>query len=118
VLLLPRCDLEAAIDLAEEIRSTLVDTTFSSQPGEIQPDPLNLKGVTCSIGIATLKRHLTEDLSLTESRSTLLRLADAAMYVAKETGRNRTAMAGQLVRRRRNSPTATSERLHLIVPDA
>jgi diguanylate cyclase (GGDEF)-like protein len=118
VLLLPRCDLEAAIDMAEEIRSTLVDTTFSSQPGEIQPDPLYLKGVTCSIGIATLKRHLTEDLSLTDSRSTMLRLADAAMYVAKETGRNRTAMAGQLVRRRRNSPTATSERLHLIVPDA
>jgi diguanylate cyclase (GGDEF)-like protein len=117
VLLLPHCDLEAAIDLAEEIRSTLVDTTFSSQPGEIQPDPLNLKGVTCSIGIATLKRHLTDDLSLTDSRSTLLRLADAAMYVAKETGRNRTAMAGQLVRRRRNSPTATSERLHLIVPE-
>jgi diguanylate cyclase (GGDEF)-like protein len=117
VLLLPRCDLEQAIDLAEEIRSTLVDTTFSSQPGEIQPEPLHLKGVTCSIGIATLKRHLTEDLSLTESKSTLLRLADAAMYVAKETGRNRTAMAGQLVRRRRNSPTATSERLHLIVPD-
>jgi diguanylate cyclase (GGDEF)-like protein len=114
VLLLPRCDLEQAIDLAEEIRSKLVETTFSAQPGEIQPDPLHLKGVTCSIGIATLKRHLIEDLSLNESKSTLLRLADAAMYVAKETGRNRTAMAGQLVRRRRNSATATSERLHLI----
>ena len=31
---------------------------------------------------------------------TLLRLADSAMYVAKETGRNRTAVAGELVRRR------------------
>ncbi len=118
VLLLPCCDLEQAIDLAEEIRSKMVETTFSTQPGEIQPEPLNLKGVTCSIGIATLKRHLTEELSLTESKSTLLRLADAAMYVAKETGRNRTAMAGQLVRRRRNSATATSERLQLIVPES
>jgi len=118
VLLLPRCDLEQAIDLAEEIRSKMVETTFSTQPGEIQPEPLNLKGVTCSIGIATLKRHLTEELSLAESKSTLLRLADAAMYVAKETGRNRTAMAGQLVRRRRNSATATSERLQLIVPES
>ena len=117
VLLLPNCDTEQAIDLAEEVRSTLVETTFSAQPGEIQPEPLHLKGVTCSIGIATLKRHLAEDLSLNESKSTLLRLADAAMYVAKETGRNRTAMAGQLVRRRRNSTTATSERLQLIVPD-
>jgi len=118
VLLLPRCDLEQAIDLAEEIRSALVETTFSSKPGEIQPEPLNLKGVTCSIGIATLQRHLTEDLSLFESKSTLLRLADAAMYVAKETGRNRTAMAGQLVRRRRNSTSATHERLQLISPES
>ncbi|HVT60761.1 MAG TPA: sensor domain-containing diguanylate cyclase [Thermoanaerobaculia bacterium] len=119
VLLLPGCDLERAIDLAEEIRSTLVETTFSSKPGEIQPEPLHLKGVTCSIGIATLKRHLTEDLSLNESKSTLLRLADAAMYVAKETGRNRTAMAGQLVRRRVNSQTATSERLsRLVTPES
>ncbi|HEX3527441.1 MAG TPA: sensor domain-containing diguanylate cyclase [Thermoanaerobaculia bacterium] len=118
VLLLPGYDLEQAIDLAEEVRSKLVETTFSSQPGDIQPEALNLKGVTCSIGIATLKRHLTDDLSLNESKSTLLRLADAAMYVAKETGRNRTAMAGQLVRRRRNSATATSERLQLIVPDS
>jgi diguanylate cyclase (GGDEF)-like protein len=118
VLLLPSYDLEQAIDLAEEVRSKLVETTFSSQPGDIQPEALNLKGVTCSIGIATLKRHLTDDLSLNESKSTLLRLADAAMYVAKETGRNRTAMAGQLVRRRRNSATATSERLQLIVPES
>lgn len=117
VLLLPRCDLEQAIDLAEEIRSKMVETTFSDQPGEIQPEALHLKGVTCSIGIATWKRHVVEDLSPTESKSTLLRLADAAMYVAKETGRNRTAMAGQLVRRRRNSTTATSERLHLMVPE-
>jgi diguanylate cyclase (GGDEF)-like protein len=99
VLLLPGCDFEQAIDIAEDIRSTLVETTFSSKPGEIQPEPLHLKGVTCSIGIATLKKHLTEDLGLNESKSTLLRLADAAMYVAKETGRNRTAMAGQLIRR-------------------
>jgi diguanylate cyclase (GGDEF)-like protein len=117
VLLLPRYDLDQAIDLAEEIRSKMVETTFSDQPGEIQPEALHLKGVTCSIGIATWKRHVVEDLSPTESKSTLLRLADAAMYVAKETGRNRTAMAGQLVRRRRNSTTATSERLHLMVPE-
>ncbi len=119
VLLLPGCDLERAIDIAEEIRSTLLETTFSAKPGEIQAEPLHLKGITCSIGIATLKRHLTDDLSINESKSTLLRLADAAMYVAKETGRNRTAMAGQLVRRRPASLNATSERLSdLVTPKA
>ena len=35
-----------------------------------------------------------------EAARDLLRHADIAMYVAKETGRNRTALAGEPVRRR------------------
>lgn len=104
VLLLPGCDLDGAIDLAEEIRAKVVGSTFCAQPGEIQPDALHLKGQTCSIGIATLKQHLTDDLSPEDMKSALLRLADTAMYVAKETGRNRTALAGQPVRRRPPGP--------------
>jgi diguanylate cyclase (GGDEF)-like protein len=104
VLLLPGCDLDQAIDLAEEIRARVIGTTFCAQPGEIQPEALHLKGQTCSIGIATLKRHLTDELSPEDMKSALLRLADTAMYVAKETGRNRTALAGQPVRRRVPSP--------------
>jgi diguanylate cyclase (GGDEF)-like protein len=104
VLLVPGCDLDSAIDLAEEIRARVIGTTFCSQPGEIQPDALHLKGLTCSIGIATLKRHLTDELSPEDMKSALLRLADTAMYVAKETGRNRTALAGQPIRRRIPSP--------------
>ncbi|HEX2641414.1 MAG TPA: sensor domain-containing diguanylate cyclase [Thermoanaerobaculia bacterium] len=100
VMLLPGSSLEDAVDMAEEIRSEIVGSTFCDKPGEIQPEPLHLKGITCSIGIATLKRHIDEDLSLEERKSSLLRLADAAMYVAKETGRNRTAIAGEPVRRR------------------
>ena len=104
VLLLPGADLEGAIDVAEELRAEIVDTTFCGGPGDIQPEPLYLKGITSSIGVATLRQHLDPDLSLEASKSTLLRLADAAMYVAKETGRNRTALAGQPVRRRVSSP--------------
>jgi diguanylate cyclase (GGDEF)-like protein len=107
VLLLPGCDLDQAIDLAEEIRAEIVGTTFCAGPGDIQPDPLNLKGITCSIGIATLKRHIADDLSVQDSKSALLRLADAAMYVAKETGRNRTATAGEPVRRRPGPGTSS-----------
>ena len=100
VLLLPGADLEAAIDVAEEVRAEIVGNTFCAGPGDIQPDPLSLQGITCSVGVATLRQHLEPDLSLDASKSTLLRLADAAMYVAKETGRNNTALAGQPVRRR------------------
>jgi GGDEF domain-containing protein len=103
VLLLPGADLEKAIDVAEEVRAEIVATTFCDGPGDIQPDPLWLKGITCSIGVATLRQHIEPDLALEASKSTLLRLADAAMYVAKETGRNKTALAGQPVRRRAGS---------------
>jgi diguanylate cyclase (GGDEF)-like protein len=100
VLVMPGMDLDRAVDLAEEIRSEVVSTTFCAGPGEIQPDPLHLKGLTCSMGVATLRRHLSEERTLEERKSMLLRLADSAMYVAKETGRNRTVMAGEPVRRR------------------
>ncbi|HEX2165047.1 MAG TPA: sensor domain-containing diguanylate cyclase [Thermoanaerobaculia bacterium] len=101
VVVLPGVDLDEAVDLAEEVRVEVLTTTFCNGPGEVQPEPIGLTGLTCSVGVATLRRHLTDELSLDESRSTLLRLADAAMYVAKETGRNRTAVAGEPVRRRR-----------------
>jgi diguanylate cyclase (GGDEF)-like protein len=100
VLLLPGVDIEAAIDVAEEIRAAVVGETFCAGPGDIQLEPLDLKGITCSVGVATLGQHLEPGLPLETSKSTLLRLADAAMYVAKETGRNRTVLAGQPVRRR------------------
>lgn len=53
VLVLPGVQLAEAVDLAESIRGMLPETIFCRDPGEIQPDPLNLGGLTCSIGIAT-----------------------------------------------------------------
>lgn len=100
VLVVPEIDLARAVDLAEEIRAGVLATTFCDAPGEIQPEALHLKGLTCSVGVATLRRHIADQVSLEVVKSTLLRLADAAMYVAKETGRNRTAVAGEPVRRR------------------
>jgi len=97
-------DLADAVDLAERIRTEMMTETFCTKTGEIQPDPLFLTGITCSIGIATLKRHLSNGDKGNDHKTTLLRLADAAMYVAKETGRNRTALAGELVRRREWAP--------------
>ncbi len=108
VLLSPEANLERAVDIAEEIRAEILATTFCAGPGEIQPEPLKLNGLTCSIGVATLQQHIMDELPLEESKSTLLRLADAAMYVAKETGRNRTAVAGQPVRRRASSSPGPS----------
>lgn len=101
VLIAPNMHLENAVDLAETIREELVQTIFCAKPGDIQRETLNLTGITCSIGVATLERHLQNPSSVDECKSTLLRLADSAMYVAKKTGRNRTAIAGAPIPRRK-----------------
>jgi len=100
VLVLAGLDLDSAVDLAENVRAAINHTMFCEDEGDIQPEPLHLSGLTCSIGVATMRRHVTDELAEEACRSSLLRLADAAMYVAKETGRNRTAVAGEPVRRR------------------
>jgi diguanylate cyclase (GGDEF)-like protein len=101
VLVAPRLGLEGAVDLAEDVRTAVLETTYCARPGEIQREPLHLKGLTCSVGVATLERHLADEVTAEGAKGMLLRLADAAMYVAKETGRNRTAVAGEPIRRRR-----------------
>ncbi|HKI86006.1 MAG TPA: sensor domain-containing diguanylate cyclase, partial [Thermoanaerobaculia bacterium] len=100
VLILPGVSLEEAVDLAELIRTTILGAVFCDKPGDIQPEPIHLTGQTCSVGVASLNRHLNAEGSLGDDKSTLLRLADAAMYVAKQTGRNRTAISGEPIRRR------------------
>jgi diguanylate cyclase (GGDEF)-like protein len=100
VLVFPRIHLNQALDLAEELRNHILSNTFCAQEGDIQHEPLNLSGITSSIGVATLERHVTTVTTSEECKSTLLRLADTAMYVAKKTGRNRTAVAAEPIRRR------------------
>ncbi len=104
VLVVPDLEISEALDVAEAIRISIVENVFCDKAGDIHREELNLTGITCSIGVATLKRHVERDLPAEECRSTLLRLADTAMYIAKKTGRNRTAVAAEPVRRR--EPTA------------
>ena len=100
VIAVPGFTLEEGIELAEAIRLELVGRVLCDAPGEIQTEPLHLRGLTCSIGVATLQRHIGDKVDPDQAKNILLRLSDAAMYVAKETGRNRTAVAGEPVRRR------------------
>jgi diguanylate cyclase (GGDEF)-like protein len=100
VLVAPGMAIEEAIDLAESIRERIVNGTFCNRAGEILPEPLFLTGLTGSIGIASLTQHSDSRDSTERCKSSLLRLADAAMYVAKDTGRNRSVVAGQQVRPR------------------
>jgi diguanylate cyclase (GGDEF)-like protein len=98
VIAVPGRSLNAAVTLAERLRLAIVARTFCNG-GDILAEPLRLAGLTCSIGVATLKRHAGAEPDNNQAKTLLLRLADAAMYIAKETGRNQTAVAGTPVRR-------------------
>ena len=75
-ILLRNTDLEGALVVAEKVRSTIELT-----PIEIGPN--RFARMTASLGVAASDRHGTDRLQL-------MRLADAALYRAKD-GRNRVA---------------------------
>jgi|GEM_PF-4469786 len=71
----PGSSLEAAAQLAEKIRQEMASTNWPY--GERQP----LGRVTCSIGVSEYPR-------CSDNYETLIKTADAALYVAKTGGRN------------------------------
>lgn len=93
VVVVPGAGRDQALALARELREEVRATVFCREPGEIQAEPLHLRGLTCSIGVATLHRTIPAGANLATTKSLLLRHADGAMYRAKEDGRDRIAEA-------------------------
>jgi diguanylate cyclase (GGDEF)-like protein len=79
VMILPGSDKVGAYLAAERLRERVEKEVFSG--GEFQP----LGRVTISLGISSFPEH-------GETEDTILDRADRAMYVSKETGRNRTTI--------------------------
>jgi diguanylate cyclase (GGDEF)-like protein len=78
-IILPKTDLARAKQVAERIRSTVEEKTFKSHKGQ------KLR-VTISLGLAQLQPQMG-------THEELIALADAALYQAKQSGRNRTVVA-------------------------
>lgn len=80
VVLLPHADLEAGVGLAERLRSQIEARRIEGESGEFS--------VSASFGVATLARG--------ENGDTLVARADAALYLAKNSGRNQVQSQTQL----------------------
>jgi diguanylate cyclase (GGDEF)-like protein len=77
-ILCEETDARGAVQLAERVREQLRERRFESELGKLH--------VTCSLGVAQFPDDAKTDKQLFE-------LADKALYVAKQTGRNRVCTA-------------------------
>jgi diguanylate cyclase (GGDEF)-like protein len=75
LVLLPECPFDAALSKAEQLREEIAKL-------ELRYDDQPLGPVTVSLGVAAFPDHAKES-------EELLRCADDALYLAKQTGRNR-----------------------------
>lgn len=73
-ILFPHCEQDKALELAEDIRKTIEDFRFSWESKNFS--------IGVSIGVVPIKHS-------TESKQIALSAADAACYMAKDSGRNR-----------------------------
>jgi diguanylate cyclase (GGDEF)-like protein len=84
-VILPETDLDAAADMAERLRAAVEALPFDANAGA----PLH---ITASFGVASWPLHA-------DNSQTLVAAADAAMYTAKRTGRNRVVRYGPALER-------------------
>jgi diguanylate cyclase (GGDEF)-like protein len=74
VVLIPECEMEPAVRIAERLRKTICEKPILTRKGKC--------AASISLGVAELKTGIN-------SLGALIGYADDALYTAKETGRNR-----------------------------
>ena len=94
VLILPGHPLREGMQVAEVIREAIRSATFLSRPYGFNEPALNLHGqITASLGVSSIRSHATPVASVEQQKNELLRSADAALYRAKQHGKDRSAAA-------------------------
>lgn len=92
VLILPGHDVNEGLEIAESIRAAIRTATFVSRPYGFNDPALNLQGlITGSLGVSAIRSHATPGGSVEQHKNELLRSADAALYQAKQRGKDQCA---------------------------
>ncbi len=90
VLILPGYDMREGMEIAQSIRNAIRASTFLSRPYGFNDPALNLHGIlTASLGVSSIRSHTTRGGSVEQHKNELLRAADAALYRAKQLGKDR-----------------------------
>jgi diguanylate cyclase (GGDEF)-like protein len=91
VAIFPGAKLTQAVQAAEAVRAA-IEAAATSNPFDLS-GPQPLPSVTASLGVASYRDHIALGGTARHRETSLLRLADAAMYRAKANGRNRVEVA-------------------------
>ena len=95
VILMPGHSLEKSNDYGEVLREAIESNVFIREGAAQGHAPLDIGGViTCSVGIASLVKKEGKDLK--KMKAALIRAADSAMYRAKDLGKNRVSLDGEM----------------------
>ncbi len=99
VLILPGQSLPEGTVTAEAVRSAISGATFLSRPYGFNEPALFLQGmITASLGVSSIRSNATTGASIEQQKNELLRHADAALYHAKQHGKDQVVPAGQTAR--------------------
>jgi len=93
VLVLPGLTIEEGLRLSESIRAAIREGVYLSRPYGFNEPALSLRTVSASLGVASVRENTTPGSSIEQQKNELLRAADAAMYRAKESGKNQCQLA-------------------------
>lgn len=93
VIVLPRANAREGLEICERLRREIEGFVFLRIEGPYGP-PLRIANlITASIGIASYHEHVRKRFSIDQNKDIFLKLADRAMYAAKDAGKNCVVMA-------------------------
>ena len=95
VIVLPRANAKEGREICERLRQEIEGFEFLRIEGPYGP-PLRIANlITASIGVASYHEHVRKRFSIDQNKDAFLKLADRAMYAAKDEGKNCVVMAGR-----------------------